>query len=122
MSDFVKRTFPIFQRISSLNIIYARIHNSCTIEIRGPDFNGDSNCAQSYPDTSASPEYIAAQAHSLVEIITISELRNWYNQFDGISIRKIQMTSFNIIKFKRILMIKVKHIVRYFYDMLFRKA
>lgn len=43
MFGFVKRTFPIFQCISSLNIIYARIHNSCTIEIRRPDFNGDLN-------------------------------------------------------------------------------
>ena len=53
MSDFVKRTFPIFQCISSLNIIYARIHNICTIEIREPDFNGDSqakNCVSSSKD------------------------------------------------------------------------
>lgn len=124
MSGFVKRTFPIFQCISSLNIIYARIHNSCTVEIRRPDFNDDSNYAQSCPNALASSEYniyIAAHTHSLIEIMAISKLRNWYNQYNDISIKKFQMTPFNIIKYIRILMIKVKHLVRYFYDMLFRK-
>ena len=53
----IKREKFRFQCISSLNILYVRIHYTYAIEINGPDFNDDSNYAQSCPNALASSEY-----------------------------------------------------------------